>query len=54
MNGQMKKYMESLSRTPGPIMPSQIPKVKLDMKGMVKYAKFLYNQCEVIFYEIRR
>lgn len=25
MNGQMKKYKESLSRTPGPIMPSQIP-----------------------------
>lgn len=39
MNGQMKKYKESLSRTPGPIMPSQIPKVKLDMRGMVKYAK---------------
>ena len=30
---------ESLSRTFGPIMPSQIPKVKLDMRGMVKYAK---------------
>ncbi len=39
MNGQMKKYKESLNRTPGPIMPSQIPKVKLDMRGMVKYAK---------------
>ena len=39
MNGQMKKYKESLSRTPGPIMQSQIPKVKLDMRGMVKYAK---------------
>ena len=39
MNGQMKKYKESLIRTPGPIMPSQIPKVKLDMRGMVKYAK---------------
>ncbi len=39
MNGQMKKYKESFSRTPGPIMPSQIPKVKLDMRGLVKYAK---------------
>ena len=39
MNGQMKRYKESLSRTPGPIMPSQIPKVKLDMRGLVKYAK---------------
>lgn len=39
MNGQMKRYRESLSRTPGPIMPSQLPKVKLDMRGMVKYAK---------------
>lgn len=39
INGQMKKYKESLSRIPGPIMPSQIPKVKLDMRGLVKYAK---------------
>ena len=39
MNGQMKKYKESLSKTPGPIMPSQIPKIKLDMRGLVKYAR---------------
>lgn len=39
MNGQMKRYRESLSRTPGPIMPSQLPNVKLDMRGMVRYAK---------------
>ena len=39
MNGQMKKYKESLGRTPGFIMPGQIPKVKLDMRGLVKYAK---------------
>ena len=36
MNGQMKKYKESLRSG---IMPSQIPKVKLDMRGLVKYAK---------------
>lgn len=39
MNEQMKKYKESLGITPGPILPSQIPKVKLDMRGLVKYAK---------------
>ncbi len=39
MNGQMKKYKENLSRTRGPIMPGQIPKVKLDMRGLVRYAK---------------
>lgn len=38
-SGFLKKYKESLSRTPRPIMPSQIPKVKLDMRGLVKYAK---------------
>ena len=38
-NGQMKKYKESLSRTPGPIMQSQIPKIKLDIRGLVRYAK---------------
>lgn len=39
MNRQMKKYKESLSRTPGPVMPSRIPNIKLDMRGLVKYAK---------------
>ena len=39
MNGQIKKYKESLSRTPGPIMPNQMPNLKLDMRGLVKYAK---------------
>ena len=38
MNGQMKKYKESLEKTPGPVMPSQLPKVKLDMRGLVRYA----------------
>lgn len=39
MNGQMRRYKESLSITPEPIMPSQLPKVRLDMRGMVEYAK---------------
>ena len=39
MNGQMKKYKESLEKTPGPVMPSQLPKVKLDMRGLVRYAR---------------
>ncbi len=39
MNGQMRKYKESLEKTPGPVMPSQLPKVKLDMRGLVRYAR---------------
>ena len=39
MYGQMKKYRESLTNTPEPIMPSQLPQVVLDLKGMMEYAK---------------
>lgn len=37
MNRQMKKYKESFSGTPESIMPSQASKVKLDMRGLVKF-----------------
>ena len=39
MNGQMKKYRESLSVTPEPILLSQCPQIKLDLRGLMKYAK---------------
>lgn len=39
MYGQMKRYKESLKNTPEPVMPSQIPQVNLDLKGLMTYAK---------------
>ena len=39
MNGQMKRYRESLARTPEPILLSQCPRIILDLRGMMKYAK---------------
>ncbi len=39
MNGQMKKYKDSLSTMQGPILLSQCPDIKLDLRGLMKYAK---------------
>ena len=39
MNGQMRKYKESLAKTPEPILLSQCPKIKLDLRGLMQYAK---------------
>ena len=41
MYGQMKKYKESLKNTPEPIMPSQLPQIAFDLRGMMEYAKSL-------------
>ncbi|MBR1693396.1 MAG: hypothetical protein IJ711_11580 [Lachnospiraceae bacterium] len=38
MNGQMKKYKESLVNTPEPILLSQITQ-KMDMRGLIHYAR---------------
>lgn len=38
MNGQMKRYKESLAHTQGPILLSQITQ-KMDLRGLMKYAK---------------
>lgn len=43
MNGQMmsysvKKYRESLRNTPDPIPFHQLPKIKMDLVGLSKYA----------------
>ncbi|MCR4952696.1 MAG: hypothetical protein K6A43_01360 [Treponema sp.] len=39
MNGLMNRYKKSLENTPKPIMPSQIKGTKLDLKGLMEYAK---------------
>ena len=38
MNGQMKKYKESLAKTPDPILLSQIT-TRMDLRGLMNYAK---------------
>lgn len=38
MNGQMKKYKESLKKMSEPIMLSQMTKT-MDLRGLMKYAK---------------
>lgn len=35
----MKRYRDSLAMMPEPIMLSQCPKIKLDLRGLMKYAK---------------
>ena len=39
MNRLMNKYKISLQNTPKPIMPSQLANTKLDLKGLMAYAK---------------
>lgn len=39
MNGQMRRYKESLAKMPEPILLSQSPKIKLDLRGLMQYAK---------------
>lgn len=44
MNGLMRKfdyerYFEQIKTMPEPIMISELPKVKLDLKGIREYAK---------------
>ena len=39
MYGQMKRYKESLKRTPEPVMISQLPQITIDLKGLMSYAK---------------
>lgn len=38
MNGQMKRYKESLANTPGPIFLSE-EHTKLDLRGIMAYAE---------------
>lgn len=39
MNGQMSKYRESLRHTGEPVPLSRCPQIKMDLSGMLKYAK---------------
>lgn len=39
MNGQMKRYKNSLSNMQAPILLSQYPNIKLDLRGLMHYAK---------------
>ncbi len=39
MYGPMKKYKESLKRTPEPVMVSQLPPLNIDLRGLMSYAK---------------
>lgn len=38
MTGQMKRYRESLEKTPEPVLLSQI-QTKMDLRGLMNYAK---------------
>ena len=38
MTGQMKKYRDSLEKTPEPVLLSQI-QTKMDLSGLMHYAK---------------
>ena len=39
MNGQMNKYRESLRNMGAPAPLSKCPQIKMDLSGMLKYAK---------------
>lgn len=39
MNGWKKRYKESLAMTPEPIMLSLCPKIKINLRGLMEYAK---------------
>ena len=37
----MEKYVQSLIKTPDPILPSQQPQTKINLRGLMEYAKFV-------------
>jgi len=39
MNGLMNKYKESLKNIPKPVMPSEVPKIKIELKELLAYSK---------------
>ena len=39
LSGQMKRYKSSLKNTPGPVPTSQVPRVRIDYKRLLSYAK---------------
>lgn len=39
MNRRTRRYEESLAKMPEPILLSQSPKIELDLRGLMQYAK---------------
>ena len=39
MSGLMQRYNESLAQTPGPILPKDLPRVTVDYRSLLSYAK---------------
>ena len=39
MSGQMQRYKESLSETPGPILMKDMPSISIDYRGLLAYSK---------------
>lgn len=39
MNALMKNYQKSFSLISEPILPSELPKVKIDLPGLARYIK---------------
>ena len=39
MSGLMQRYNESLSQTPGPVLPKDLPRMTVDYRGLLAYAK---------------
>lgn len=39
MSGLMQKYNESLAGTPGPVLPKDLPRITVDYRDLLAYAK---------------
>ena len=39
MSGLMQRYNESLAQTPGPVLPKDLPRITVDYRGLLAYAK---------------
>ena len=39
MSGLMQRYNESLAQTPGPVLPKDLPRITVDYRGILAYAK---------------
>ena len=39
MSGLMQRYNESLEQTPGPVLPKDLPRITVDYRGLLAYAR---------------
>lgn len=56
MNGvqmSLKKYRQTVEHMAPPIMPSELPKIKMDISGMTAYAKKVGKQLNELTKEER-